>query len=384
MVTVATRLAAELSATRSDYPNRETSPKKLTTRGHSAVGSDDGYFGDSGRVDLGMSLTSASDPLVAPLVLDQQRTIATHDPEVAHARISELYCAHSLSVLDRDRQVNMTLRSKHDATIGLDLLDYGATVRISPKALQDFVLVQIPLQGRAEIEVSGTTYYSDPQTASMPPVDRDCSMVWYRGTPQLMVYARRAEVERVATMLYGPGRILNLGYTLTLSSRPGVAFLDFARNYLADVNTGSEAVQNSFSNRLLHEMLITRLLLATSDMERDESVVDGAGHSRLVRRFQSVIADHGTEEVSMLDIAEILGVSLRTLQHCVRHELGVTPSAVLRRSRLARARALLVEADSGSVTVTDVAIRSGFTHLGRFASSYRAAYGESPSVTLRC
>lgn len=330
-----------------------------------------------------MPLTSALDPLAVPLILDLQRTIATRDPEVAHAKISELYCAHSLSVLDRDRKVNMTLRSKHDATIGLDLLDYGATVRIAPKALQDFVLVQIPLHGRAEIEVSETTYYSDLQTASLPPVDRDCSMVWYRGTPQLMVYARRTEVERVAAILRGSDRVLDLGYTLALSTRPGAAFIGFVRNYLADVNAGSEAVQNSFSRRLLHEMLITRLLLATNDAQRGASEVEPRGYSRMVRRFQSVIADHGSEEVSMLDIAETLGVSLRTLQYCVRHELGVTPSAMLRSSRLAQARALLLEAQPGSVTVTDVAIRSGFTHLGRFASSYRATYGETPSATLR-
>jgi len=333
-----------------------------------------------------MPLTSPAAPLLAPLVLDQQRTIATRDPEEAHAKISDLFCAHSLSVLDRDRHVNMTLRSKHDATIGLDLLDYGATVRISPKALQDFVLVQIPLQGRAEIEVAGTTYYSDPDTASLPPIDRDCSMVWYRGTPQLVVYARRDAVERVAAALYGSETAysLDLGYTVKLTSQPGAAFLDFVRDYLQDVNTESEATRNDFSQRLLHEMLITRLLLATEDPARDDAtVVDHAPHSRLVRRFQAVIADHGAEEITMLDIAETLGVSLRSLQHSVHEELGTTPSALLRQARLAEARALLLGADDHRSTVTDIAIRAGFTHLGRFASSYRAAFGESPSATLR-
>ncbi|MEO6825719.1 MAG: AraC family transcriptional regulator, partial [Microbacteriaceae bacterium] len=283
-----------------------------------------------------MPVTPAAGTLLAPLVLDRQRTIATRDPEEAHSRISELFCAHSLSVLQRDRQVNMTLRSKHDASVGLDLLDYGATVRISPRALQDFVLVQIPLRGRAEIEVAGTTYYSDPDTASLPPIDQDCSMIWYRGTPQLVVYARREEVERVAGALYGTERAqgLELGYTLNLTSPAGAAFLDFVRNYLNDVNTESEAARNDFSQRLLHEMLITRLLLAAENPTKDHAESDPASHSRLVRRFQAVIADHGTEEISILDIAETLGVSLRRLQYSVREELGMTPSAMLRHVRL--------------------------------------------------
>jgi AraC-like DNA-binding protein len=36
-----------------------------------------------------------------------------------------------------------------------------------------------------------------------------------------------------------------------------------------------------------------------------------------------------------------------------------------------------------SVTVTQVAGRWGFVHLGRFASAYRRKFGESPSATLR-
>jgi transcriptional regulator GlxA family with amidase domain len=33
--------------------------------------------------------------------------------------------------------------------------------------------------------------------------------------------------------------------------------------------------------------------------------------------------------------------------------------------------------------VTDVALRYGFAHTGRFAASYRERFGESPSTTLR-
>jgi AraC-like DNA-binding protein len=39
-------------------------------------------------------------------------------------------------------------------------------------------------------------------------------------------------------------------------------------------------------------------------------------------------------------------------------------------------------ADPGRTTVTDVAHRWGFDHLGRFAASYRARYHTTPSQTL--
>jgi len=50
---------------------------------------------------------------------------------------------------------------------------------------------------------------------------------------------------------------------------------------------------------------------------------------------------------------------------------------------MARANEALRRSDPARVTVSAVAHRWGFAHLGRFASAYRARFGESPSVTLR-
>ena len=55
----------------------------------------------------------------------------------------------------------------------------------------------------------------------------------------------------------------------------------------------------------------------------------------------------------------------------------------LRRLRLQRVHAELAANSPESVTVTMVAGRWGFVHLGRFASQYRQLFGETPSETLR-
>ncbi len=81
-------------------------------------------------------------------------------------------------------------------------------------------------------------------------------------------------------------------------------------------------------------------------------------------------------------IARAVGVGPRRLQAAFRSELGKSPREMLAEIRLENAHAVLLVPEAGT-TVTDVALDSGFAHLGRFSAAYRQRYGESPSQTLR-
>jgi transcriptional regulator GlxA family with amidase domain len=50
----------------------------------------------------------------------------------------------------------------------------------------------------------------------------------------------------------------------------------------------------------------------------------------------------------------------------------------LRRVRLHRVRAALLDAPPEATTVQSVATRFGFLHLGHFSATYRQAFGENP------
>lgn len=80
-------------------------------------------------------------------------------------------------------------------------------------------------------------------------------------------------------------------------------------------------------------------------------------------------------------LAEIAGVSGRTLERQFVAVLGITPGELARRRRLAAARDALASGAARSVIAA--AIECGFAHAGRFAASYAALFGELPSETLR-
>ena len=85
---------------------------------------------------------------------------------------------------------------------------------------------------------------------------------------------------------------------------------------------------------------------------------------------------------TIVDICNLLGVSERTLQYAFRRYVDMAPLAYLRLCRLNKVRATLRASDPLTTTVTAVAMRFGFMHLGRFAIEFRRMFGETPSATL--
>jgi AraC family ethanolamine operon transcriptional activator len=80
-------------------------------------------------------------------------------------------------------------------------------------------------------------------------------------------------------------------------------------------------------------------------------------------------------------ICTVANVSERTLQYAFRRYVGMTPLTYLRICRLNSVRREL-RASNPDATVTAVALRYGFLHLGRFASDYHKLFGELPSQSL--
>jgi AraC-like DNA-binding protein len=102
------------------------------------------------------------------------------------------------------------------------------------------------------------------------------------------------------------------------------------------------------------------------------------------RRAEEWVAAHLDRPVSLAELARAIGVSTRTLSRVFRERHGMGPVAFLRRLRFEAARRDLTDADSEQTCVTQVAMRYGFNHFGRFSVEYRREFGESPSETLHC
>ncbi|AGS26108.1 helix-turn-helix transcriptional regulator [Rhizobium etli] len=92
--------------------------------------------------------------------------------------------------------------------------------------------------------------------------------------------------------------------------------------------------------------------------------------------------EHIAEPISLSEIAAAAKVSTRTLQQGFRQFRNTTPIAYLHEIRMVAAHRDLLEAGSKQA-VAEIALRWGFTHLGRFAAEHKKRFGQLPSQTLK-
>jgi AraC-like DNA-binding protein len=146
--------------------------------------------------------------------------------------------------------------------------------------------------------------------------------------------------------------------------------------------TSPEIVSSRQVGRALDDELSQALVncLTTASCEDDAAT---RNHADIVARFEAMLAAHGDRPLGMQELCTTIGVPERTLRMCCVKFLGMAPNRYIRLRRLNRVRAALRSADATTASVASVAREHGFSELGRFAAAYRAAFGETPSATLR-
>jgi AraC family ethanolamine operon transcriptional activator len=87
--------------------------------------------------------------------------------------------------------------------------------------------------------------------------------------------------------------------------------------------------------------------------------------------------------IGLAELCARCEVGVRTLEYGFRQFYDTTPIGFIKSQRLSRTRAALARAGAQPVSISAIARRMGFTHMGQYAQDYRSLFGESPTMTLR-
>ena len=133
--------------------------------------------------------------------------------------------------------------------------------------------------------------------------------------------------------------------------------------------------------RALKQSLIGATIACLSDSDACDEKWAQQTHDTIMRRFRRVLEEHPNRPIYVPEICAAIGVPERTLRLCCQEQLGMSPKQYLTRRRMHLVRRALLAAET-ETTVTEIATRFGFWHLGRFSAGYQTIFGELPSTTL--
>jgi AraC family transcriptional regulator, ethanolamine operon transcriptional activator len=108
-----------------------------------------------------------------------------------------------------------------------------------------------------------------------------------------------------------------------------------------------------------------------------------ASRQEAVEHAEAYLRAHLDRPVSLSSLCRVVGLSERGLRNAFYRVRGMAPKRCMLVERLEAVRRALSDARTRPTTVAGVATDYGFYELGRFAASYREAFGEAPSETLR-
>lgn len=324
-------------------------------------------------------------PIAAPQLLDAYPLVRSCSVADASERIGRAFSRHRLELRGGALDVRHNQLRLND--VSLNVLRYGAEVRIDPGERGDFYLVQLPLAGSAELASGDRRVHVDPEVLSVLQPQARSQMVWSGDCTMLLVQVPRPVVQQRAA---GLGLRGAPRFALTRSRRdPAVAawwqaVLDLTHNL---DRFGAQWLQHPAAAAAMSEFLLSAFTSLLCEPGADAAAPATAPRTdaRCLQRAKDFVQAHPDRALSLAEIARHACVGPRTLEAVFQRQGEGSPMAYARRWRLQAAhQALQAAAREGRpLSVTDVALAHGFLHMGRFAAQYRAAFGCAPSDTLR-
>lgn len=259
--------------------------------------------------------------------------------------------------------------------------------RIVSLATRDFYGLTMPLHNNTfEIVHQGQLVLFDSDRAHFLDADKSFDFRAIKPCNALVAHLDRPWLDDYAQKLAADqnSNKISCEFLLPLTSESGSSLRRYLNFFWHEIEQDgfllrSPLALQEFQNSLAS--LILGTLEETANNGDRQPARDCSPH--YLRRAEEYLAAHLCSPVSTADLAEVVGVSSRTLNRAFNKYRGMTPIQFLKERRMEACHLALLAADGQTTSVTDIALQYGFHHLGRFSVEYRQYFQELPSDTLR-
>ena len=251
-----------------------------------------------------------------------------------------------------------------------------------------YYAVHMPLNGAAAVQHPHGGFEANAMRCLVTSPGTALRIALEHDSPQLIIRIEEQAMTALVTRLLGRnlGRPLVFTPDFDLATEAAMRWNAAVQLVHTEVYHPGSLVQSGRGIGSVEELVMSSLLyLQPSTYHADVTrPVSNSPRHAVIQRVMDYIDDHLAERITMESLAHEMHMSARSIQQGFHDELGMSPMTFVRERRLERVHEELSDAiPSDGVTVTAVAERWGFHHLGSFSVEYRKRWGEPPSHTLR-
>ena len=314
------------------------------------------------------------------------RIVSSRHVDEARQALTDVFLPVEFPSARGSAVVKMQLSALMVGRLTCGYMRFRNAVRIETAEATDYH-IDIPTSGRATMQAGlGPIVHGTQDTAGVFMPGRPVEIDTGEGFEQVSVMIPATHLQLELENLLNEELTRPLAFTAELDLDTSGARMMMQALRMIDESSSHRGglLAHPLATQRLEQILMHSLLFAqphnySSALSRP---AQSAG-SRPVARAVEILNSDPRHPWTVPELAAKVALSVRSLQEGFRRALDTTPMTYLRHLRLEKVHQELAAAEPETVTVSEVAMRWGFTHLGRFAAAYGAAYAERPSVTLR-
>lgn len=299
-----------------------------------------------------------------------------------------IYHPHEVRVLGDEKQFRLKMMTATLGPVTIGRVTYSTEVEIHTGELRDSYQVNIPMRGELATSSGRSRTVANPHRAAVYRCDQRSELRgWSSQYPSPLLgikIERKALEDQLSARLGVPvDHPIAFEIELDLDSTVGRQWLSLVEGISHQLDSPEALALHPIVAAPMAECLMSGLLVSAEHDYRTRLYEPKPALRGAVRMAVDYLEARADQPITVTELARSVGVSVRTLQLGFQESLGTTPMRHLKAIRLQRVRRDLLNADPHVEGVTEIALRWGFMHVGRFAGEYRAMFGESPSSALR-
>ncbi|MEJ2045804.1 MAG: AraC family transcriptional regulator [Reinekea sp.] len=301
--------------------------------------------------------------------------------------LNEIYSDYEVSALFPEAETDSTIKVSHlykakllQITLAGELTLNSCGEGVTHLSYIHVIEGQIRIQLDNHVEYtigSGQVIIITPGSEVSASTSHHC--VWYE------IRISQCDIKNLMATWFGFDDKSALQYTVVPDTQDPriIAGMNTIQSMLNYIEQFEELKQAPLALESLESALCMTLIFSFSQ-QRDVCFVEADGSVGLqrVEMIEQYIRDHASEAIDINQLANVARCSPASLYRAYKKYRKNTPMIYLQQIRLQKSRQMLLQANHRT-TVSYVATRSGFSHLGRFSKAYKQEFNENPSMTLQ-